>query len=151
MGSALLPIAKGGEKVKTNMAYSSNTGLDLPMEAENAMAEAYVVVELGTGANQVDLPANTAVRPFGVTQATAVAGQAVPVRASGVTKVVAHTSFSKGALLGIGATTGRVSAVAPVDATWSGASVKTIGVALEASGGAGEIVAMLIRPLEYGT
>lgn len=133
-------------------AYESNTGLDLPMEAEKEFTQAYVVVELGAGDNQVDLPANTSARPFGVIQAEARgAGASVPVRVSGITKVVANTSFNKGDLLGIAATSGRVAPVSPVDATWSGDSVMPIGVALQASGGAGEIVAMLIRPLEYGT
>ena len=133
------------------MAYESNEGLDLPMQAENEMSEAYVVVELGTGANQVDLPASTAVRPFGVIQNNADANGAVPVRCSGVTKVVANGAFSKGDKLGIAATTGRVDTVADVDATWSGATVHAIGIALEDANAAGEIVSMLIRPLEYGT
>lgn len=134
------------------MAYESNTGLDLPMEAQAAMANPYVVVSLGTGDNQVRLPANTGVVPFGVIQASASdAGASVPVRVSGITKVTAHTSFSKGALLGIAATTGRVAPVDPIDATWSGETIQPIGVALEASGGAGEVIAMLIRPLIYGS
>lgn len=43
-------------------------GKELPMEAENAFSEAFVVCVLGTNDNQVDLPAAVTDAPFGVVQ-----------------------------------------------------------------------------------
>lgn len=135
------------------MATFSQEGLDLPFRAENIMAEAYVVVELGTSEGQVDLPDATTDTPLGVIQSTAAtAGLSVPVRVSGVTKVVANGAFFKGDQLAIAATTGRVDTVSGLDSSFDGGTAtaqKPIGIALEASGAAGDIVSMLIRPFYY--
>lgn len=134
------------------MAYKS-TGLDLSgFKAENAFAEAYVVCVLGTSEAQVDLPAATTDTPFGVVQDEAAKGQSIPVRVSGVTKVVANGAFSKNDYLAIAATTGRVDTVSGLDASfdWGSATKQQpIGLALEAATDAGEIVPMLIRPLFF--
>ncbi len=126
--------------------------LDIPFEAENDMAEKYVVVVLGTDDNQVDLPATVTDAPLGVTQETADDGQSVAVRTHGVTKVVANGAFSKGDQLAIAATTGRVDTVSGLDSSFDGGSAtkqQPIGIALEAAAAAGEVVAMLIRPFFY--
>jgi len=122
-------------------------------EAENIMAEAFVVVELGTNEDQVDLPDAVTDTPLGVIQdKAAAAGNSVPVMLSGITKVVANGAFSKGDLLGIAATTGRVDTISGLDSSFDGGvatAQKPIGIALEASGAAGDIVPMLIRPLYF--
>jgi len=102
-----------------------------PMEAENAMTERYVVVELGAAEGQVDLPSATSDIPFGVILETAVAGQAVPVQIDGICQVVANGAVAMGALVYIAATTGRV------DDSDTGTAV---GLALTACAAGGEII-----------
>jgi len=124
--------------------------LDYPFIAENAMAEKYVVVELGTSAGEVDLPDGNNDAPVGVTQATAVADGAVNVRLAGVSKVVANAAISKGDYLVAVITTGRVATAPTITSTWTGTAASTehvIGLALEAAGAAGDIISMLIRPM----
>jgi len=134
------------------MAYEIR-GLVAPFKAENIMAEAYVVVELGTNEDEVDLPSAVTATPLGVVQDTAAAvGDSVPVMLSGITKVVANGAFSKGDQLAVAATTGRVDTVSGLDSSFNpeaGAAQKPIGIALEAADAAGEIVPMLIRPFYY--
>jgi Uncharacterized conserved protein (DUF2190) len=135
------------------MATSSQTGLDYPFRAENIFAEAYVVVVLGTNENQVDLPAAVTDTPLGVIQdEAAAAGDSVPVRLSGVTKIVANGAFSKGDHLAIAATTGRVDTVSGLDSSfdWGTATAqKPLLVALEAASAGGEIIEALIRPFYF--
>jgi len=134
---------------------TKSRGQTLPFRAENIMVEAYIVVVLGTSEGQVDLPAATTDTPLGVTQDTAaVAGDSVPVMVDGVTKIVAYAGFSKGDLLGIAATTGRVDTISGLDSSfdYSGGPAlaqKPIGIALEAATAAGNIVSMLIRPFFF--
>lgn len=121
-------------------------------EAENIMAEAYVVVVLGTNADQVDLPAAVTDAPFGVIQDTAIADQSIPVMLSGITKVVANAAFSKGDQLAIAATTGRVDTVSGLDSSFDGGTAtaqKAIGIALEAATEAGALASMLIQRFYY--
>lgn len=106
-------------------------GTIVSAEAENAMAERYVVVEVGTSEGQVDLPSSTADIPFGIIQQTAVAGQAVPVQIDGISQVVAGGAVTAGALVYIQATTGRV------DDADTGTAV---GLALTASSADGELI-----------
>ena len=101
------------------------------MEAENAMAERYVFVEIGSAEGQVDLPSATSDIPFGVIQETAVAGQAVPVMISGISQVVAGGAIALGARVYLQATTGRVD---DVD------TGTCCGVSLSATAADGEIV-----------
>lgn len=101
------------------------------MEAENTMAERYVVVEVGTAEGQVDLPSATSDIPFGVILETAVAGQAVPVQIDGIVQIVAGGAIALGALVYIQATTGRI------DDVDTGTAV---GLALTAAGAAGDLV-----------
>lgn len=134
------------------MSYSNYGALDLSFEAESDMDEKYVVVELGTSDNQVDLPDATTDTPIGVIQDTAEDGESINVRVAGVTKVVANGAFSKGDQLAIAATTGRVDTVSGLDSSFDSGSAtaqKPIGIALEAASAAGEIVPMLIRPFYY--
>jgi hypothetical protein len=134
------------------MAYETESGLVLTFKAENVMAEAYVVVVLGTDDGEVDLPAAVTDTPLGVIQDKAVADQSVPVKVSGVTKVVANGAFSRGDQLAIAATTGRVDTVSGLDSSFNygeATAQKPIGIALEDASAAGEIVSMLIRPFYY--
>lgn len=134
------------------MSYSNYGALDLSFEAENDMSEKYVVVELGSGDNQVDLPDATTDTPVGVIQDTADSGESINVRVQGVTKVRANGAFSKGDQLAIAATTGRVDTVTGLDSSFDSGSAtaqKPIGIALEAATEAGQVVAMLIRPFYY--
>ena len=109
-----------------------NVGGDIvSMEAENAMAERYVCVEVGAAEGQVDLPSATSDIVFGVIQETAVAGQAVPVQINGITQVVAGSAISLGTIVYLQATTGRV------DDVDTGTAV---GLALTACAADGEIV-----------
>ena len=132
---------------------TANRGMVLPFRAENIMSEAYVVVEIGTSADQVDLPDAVTDTPLGVIQDTAAAvGDSVPVMVSGVSKVVANGAFSKGDQLAIAATTGRVDTVSGLDSSFNpeaATAQKPIGIALEAASASGEIVSMLIRPFYY--
>ena len=132
---------------------TQNRLFDITFKAENIFAEAYVVVELGTSADQVDLPDATTDTPLGVIQDVAAsAGLAVPVRLAGITKVVANGAFSKGDLLGIAATTGRVDTISGLDSSFNpeaATAQKPIGIALEAATAAGQIVSMLIRPFYF--
>lgn len=101
------------------------------MEAENTMAERYVVVEVGAAEGQVDLPSATSDIPFGIIQETAVAGQAVPVQIDGISQCVAGGAIVLGTLVYLQATTGRV------DDSDTGFAV---GLALTATAADGEIV-----------
>ncbi len=124
--------------------------LDYPFVAENAMAEKYVVVELGAGAGQVDLPDGANDKPVGVIQNTASADGSVNVRLLGVTKALANAAITKGDYLVAVITTGRVATAPAISSTWTGTSASTehiIGMALEAAGAAGDIISMLIRPM----
>ncbi len=101
------------------------------MEAENAMTERFVVVEVGAAEGQVDLPSATSDIPFGVIQETAVAGQAVPVQIDGITQLVAGGAVALGALVYLQATTGRV------DDVDTGTAV---GLALTAAAADGDLI-----------
>lgn len=135
------------------MALSSQYGYDASgFIAENAFAEAYVLCVLGTSDQEVDLPAAVTDTPFGVVQDTASAGQSIPVRLSGSTKIVANGAFSKGDLLGIAATTGRVDTISGLDSSFDAGTAtaqKPFLQALEAASNAGEIVEALIRPFYF--
>ena len=123
--------------------------LEVPFVAENAMAEKYVVVELGAGAGQVDLPDGANDKPIGITQQIAVADQAVNVCVAGVSKAVANAAITKGDYLVGVITTGRVATAPAISSTWTGTAASTehiIGIALEAAGVAGDIISVLIRP-----
>ena len=126
-------------------------GQVISFEAENVFAERYVCVEIGTGDNQVDLPSAANEQVIGVIQdVTDAAGEAVPVMVTGVTKVVAGGTFSKGDYLTTVASTGRVQKCPDISSTWTGTAASTehvIGVALEDAHEAGQVVKMLIRPL----
>jgi len=130
-----------------------NRGLTLPFRAEAVMVEAYVVCTLGTSEGQVDLPDAVTNVPLGVIQDTAAAvGDSVPVMVDGVTKIVANGVFSKGDLLAIAATTGRVDTVSGLDSSFNygeATAQQPIGIAMEAAENSGEIVTMLIRPLYF--
>lgn len=125
------------------------------MKAENIFAAAFVVCVLGTSADQVDLPAAITDTPFGVVQDSAAAvGDSIPVRVSGITKVVANGAYSKSDQLSIAATTGRVDTVSGLDSSFDNSAgpftaQKPLGIALDAASGAGEIHSMLIRPFFY--
>src|SRR3990167_274994 len=106
-------------------------GKTVSMEAENTMAERYVVVEVGCAEGQVDLPSATSDIPFGIIQETAVAGQAVPVQIDGISQCVAGGAIVLGTLVYLQATTGRV------DDADTGFAV---GLALSATAADGEIV-----------
>lgn len=109
-----------------------NVGGDIvSMEAENVMAERFVVVEVGSAEGQVDLPSATSDIPFGIIQETAVAGQAVPVQINGISQCVAGGAVALGALVYLQATTGRV------DDVDTGTAV---GLALTAAAADGEII-----------
>lgn len=127
-------------------------GLEVTFLAENDFDEAFVACVVGTDANEVDLPAAITDTPLGIVQDTASEGQSIPVMLSGITKVVANGAFSKGDLLGIAATTGRVDTISGLDSSFDGGTAtaqKPIGVALEAATASAEIVSMLIRPLYF--
>ena len=125
--------------------------LEAPFVAENIMAEKYVVVELGTGAGQVDLPDGANDKPLGIIQNTVSAvGQAVNVCVAGISKGVANSAISKGDYLVAAITTGRLAIAPAISSTWTGTSASTehiIAVALEAAGAAGDIISVLIRPM----
>lgn len=125
-------------------------GMIISFEAEAAMTERYVCVELGSSANQVNLPSAANEQVIGVTQDKASANGAVPVMVSGVTKVVAGDAISKGDYLTTKATDGRVQTVPSITSTWTGTAASTehiIGIALEAATADGEVIKMLIRPM----
>lgn len=123
--------------------------LEVPFIAENAMAEKYVVVELGTNAGEVDLPDGNNDKPIGIIQQTAVAGGAVNVCVAGISKAVANASLNKGDYVVGVITTGRVATAPAISSTWTGTAASTehiIGIALEAAGAGGDIITVLIRP-----
>ena len=126
-------------------------GQVVSFEAENIFAERYICVELGTSANQVDLPDATNEKIIGVIQdVTDAANEAVPVMISGITKVVAGGVITKGDYLTADTSTGRVQKCPDVSASWTGTSASTehiIGIALEGATAAGEVIKMLIRPM----
>lgn len=125
------------------MARSASGGVDYSFKAENNMTEAFVCVELGGGAYEVDLPDTIASdKILGVTQETADSGESIRVRISGITKVVANGAYSKGDVLVAAATTGRVDTI-PLDLTYTEDIM--IGIALDDSGASAEIHEMLIR------
>ena len=122
--------------------YLTN-GERISFEAENAMAEPYVCVEVGTTAGQVDLPSATtsvAKAIVGVIQNSASAGSAVTVQTSGVTLCVAYAAIAKGARVHSAGLTGRVD-----DSQDGTVGACYIGVALEAASGAGELISVLLN------
>ena len=124
--------------------------LEAPFVAENVMAEKYVVVELGTNPGEVDLPDGANDKPLGITQNTAVAGQAVNVCVAGISKGVANAACNKGDYLVAAITTGRLAVCPAISSTWTGTAASTehvIAVALEAAGAGGDIISVLIRPM----
>lgn len=125
-------------------------GKVVSFEAENAMAERFVCVELGGAENQVDLPDTANEQVIGVIQDIAAAGQAVPVMLDGITKVVAGGTFSRGDRLTAVNATGRVQKCPDISSTWTGTSASmehVIGIALEDAHEAGQVVKMLFRPM----
>ena len=124
--------------------------LEAPFVAENALAEKYVAVELGTNPGEVDLPDGANDKPLGIIQNTAVAGQAVNVCVAGVSKAVANASCNKGDYLVMAITTGRLAVCPAISSTWTGTAASTehiLAMALEAAGTAGDIISVLIRPM----
>lgn len=124
--------------------------LEAPFVAENTMAEKFVVVELGTNPGQVDLPDGANDKPIGIIQNTAVAGGSVNVCVAGISKAVANEAVSKGDYLVAAITTGRLAIAPAISSTWTGTAASTehiIAIALEASGAAGDIITVLIRPM----
>jgi hypothetical protein len=124
--------------------------LEAPFVAENALAEKFVVVELGTNGGDVDLPDGANDKPLGIIQNTATAGQAVNVCVAGISKGVANAACNKGDYLVATSTTGRLGVCPAVSSTWTGTAASTehiIAMALEAAGAAGDIISVLIRPM----
>ncbi|MFA6048269.1 MAG: capsid cement protein [Parcubacteria group bacterium] len=125
--------------------------LEAPFEAERAMSEKYVAVEIGTNADQVDLPDGNNDKVIGIIQNTvATAGDSVNVCVAGISKAVAGAAFSKGDYLVAAITTGRLITCPAISSTWTGTPASTehvIAIALEAAGAGGDIVSVLIRPL----
>lgn len=123
--------------------------LEVPFIAEGAMAEKYVVVELGTNGGEVDLPDGANDKPIGIIQNTASAGGSVNVCVAGISKAVANAAITKGDYVVGVVTTGRVATVPAISSTWTGTAASTehvIGIALEAAGAGGDIISVLIRP-----
>jgi hypothetical protein len=124
--------------------------LEAPFVAENALAEKFVVVELGTNPGEVDLPDGANDKPLGIIQNTATAGQAVNVCVAGISKAVSNAACSKGDYLVAAITTGRLAVCPAISSTWTGTAASTehvIAMALEASGAGGDIISVLIRPM----
>lgn len=105
-------------------------GTRVSMEAEAAMTERYVVVELGTAEGQVDLPSATSDIPFGVILETAVLGQAVSVQIDGICPIVCGGAIALGSRVYIQGTDGRI------DDVDTGTCV---GLAMSATTAAGEL------------
>lgn len=107
--------------------------LDVPMTAEEVMANPFVCVKLGTAAGSIVIAGDGDV-VFGILQEPAAAvGAEVRVRPLGASEsfVRANGAFSKGDQLKAAATDGEV------DTTTSG---EAIGVALEDATAAGDLV-----------
>ena len=124
------------------LAYKTS-GDQISMEAENAMVEPFVCVEVGAAAGQVDLPsgATAEAKPIiGVIQNSASAGSAVNVQLNGVTRVVANAAITKGARVHSAATTGRVD-----DNQDGTVSAVYVGIALEAAAAGGEIISIALN------
>ena len=111
-------------------------GQILSFKAENNMTEAYVAVEIGTAAGEVDLPSAATDIVVGIIQHTANAGEMVDVMVSGVSKCVTNGAVAKGARVNLAATTGRVDD--------DQAGYTAVGLSLEASSGAGEVIPVLL-------
>jgi len=124
------------------LAYKTD-GDEVSFEAENAMAEPYVCVEVGGTAGQVDLPASAsavAKAIVGVIQNSASAGSAVNVKLNGITKAVANDAIAKGARVHVAATTGRID-----DDEDGTVGAVYVGIALEAASAAGEIISIALN------
>lgn len=106
-------------------------GTKVTGQAQNIMAERFVVVRLGTAEGQVDLPGATSDIPYGVIQETALAGQAVAVQIDGITQIVAGGAITLGTKVYLQATDGRI------DDIDTGTCV---GLALTGAAAAGELV-----------
>jgi predicted RecA/RadA family phage recombinase len=115
----------------------------ISFEAENAMVEPYVCVEVGGTAGQVDLPSATtsvAKAIVGVIQNSASAGEAVTVQTSGVTLAVAYAAIAKGARVHSAGLTGRID-----DSQDGTVGAVYIGIALEAATAGGELISVLLN------
>ena len=126
------------------MALNYKTdGLQVSMEAEEAMVEPYVFVEVGTTAGQVafqDASTSVATPIVGVIQNSASAGDAVNVQMTGISKAVAGAAIAKGARVHVGSIDGRIDD----DQDGTAGSVY-VGIALEAASAAGEIISVAIN------
>lgn len=121
------------------MAIDNTPGLE-PFLAENDLSGSqYRAVVLGTNDGEVDLPAATTDMPVGVVYdfVKGTAGNTVTVATGGVVKMEANAAITKGASVGIAATTGRVGAK-----TTAGDWV--LGYAREAASAQGDIIAVKI-------
>jgi len=132
------------------MSAETVEGIILSFQAENALSEKYVCVELGTDDNEVDLPDTAHEKVLGITQDTAAAAQAISVMVSGKSRAVASAAITKGDYVVAEVTTGRIKTAPAISSTWTGTASSTehvIGLALESASAAGEIISILIRPV----
>lgn len=122
------------------MAYDQNATLDLSFPAGADLSAAqYKFVEVGTGGTVTLCNAATD-RPIGVLQNKPTSGKMATVRVIGVTKVQADAALTRGTLVGTSAD-GQADAKTPGTDT----TEYTVGVVLEPSANAGEVITALIN------
>lgn len=113
--------------------------LDISFEAENDLsANQYYFVELGTGANQVDVCDDAGDRAIGVLQNKPKANKAAKVRVLGVSKVISGGAITKGDTVGTDASGTAVTKSADADLV--------AALALETVVTTGDVIEILLTP-----
>lgn len=120
----------------------ANPGLIKSLVAEAAILP-YRVVKFGTADGQVVQSAAAADAHIGIVEGVAqeTAGERVDVVMDGTAECTAGAAISRGALLSADSS-GRVITAAAS----AGANVRTIGIALAAAAGAGEVIPVALQP-----
>ncbi len=129
------------------MAYQyDGSGITLTLTAAaDLSAHQYKFVEI-TAANTVNLCNATTDRPIGVLLNKPGSGQAASVLAAGVTQVIAGGAIAAGRSIGT-TNAGLATINAGSEVAGGGSANPTVGITIEAAGGANEVITCAINCL----
>lgn len=126
------------------MAIENTPTLESFKAESDLSGSQYRIVVLGTNDGEADLPAATTDTPLGIVYdfVKGTAGESVTIATGGVAKCEANAAITKGAMVGIAATTGRIGAK-----TTAGDWI--IGQAREAATAQGDLIAVKLAPVPF--
>ena len=109
------------------MAYQMTEGLSQSFEADGAVTK-HMAVIAGSADNQVSPPTAANDEPVGIAAPAAADGEDVDVRYWGPAIGIASAAITRGALVAIAGTTGKLAAIAPGTTT---ADLRVVGRAMQ--------------------